>query len=82
MPNNAPDVIFLIGAGFSKPAGVPLMAEFVTQFIERVRAKGDDYKNYLTSIIRMMAATDGCNESTYMPDLEVLMDILQRLGRN
>ncbi|MBA7529256.1 hypothetical protein ES705_21451 [subsurface metagenome] len=42
MPNNAPDVIFLIGAGFSKPAGAPLMSEFVTLFEKKLKQKGDD----------------------------------------
>ena len=32
MTNNASDIIFFIGAGFSKPAGVPTMPEFVQIF--------------------------------------------------
>jgi DNA-binding ferritin-like protein (Dps family) len=76
MPNNVPDVIFFIGAGFSKPAGVPLMSEFVTLFEKRLKQKGDDYHNYFLTIKKSMTKTSGSNQ----PDLEVLMDILSRLA--
>jgi hypothetical protein len=76
MPNNVPDVIFFIGAGFSKPAGVPLMTEFVSLFEERLKSKGKGYHNYFLTIKKFMAKTSSSNR----PDLEVLMDILYRLA--
>jgi hypothetical protein len=77
MPNNTPNVIFFIGAGFSKPAGVPLMTEFVTEFADKLKNKGTNYINYFNTIKKMMAQTSGQDQ----PDLEILMDILYRLAQ-
>jgi len=75
MSNNAPDIIFLIGAGFSKPAGVPLMSKFVTLFEERLKSKGNDYHNYFLTIKKYMTEVSENKDI----DLEKLMDILYRL---
>lgn len=77
MPNNSPDVILFIGAGFSKPAGVPLMTEFVNEFTDKLKNKGTNYINYFNTIKKMMAQTSGQDQ----PDLEILMDILYRLAQ-
>jgi hypothetical protein len=46
MPNNAPDVIFFIGAGFSEPAEVPTIPEFVNIFEREIKKVGGDYEKY------------------------------------
>jgi len=45
-----PDVILFVGAGFSKPANVPLMSEFVSLFEQRLKERGDDCYDYFDLI--------------------------------
>ena len=75
MPN---DVILFVGAGFSKPAGVPLMTEFVDEFVDKLKNKGNNYLNYFNTIKKMMTKTCGQDQ----PDLEILMDILYKLAQS
>jgi len=77
MPNNALDVIFLVGAGFSKPAYVPLMSEFVVQFEERMKGIGKKHYGYFYAVKDMMLEASDKKQV----DLEILMDILQKLAQ-
>lgn len=76
MSDNKTDTVLFVGAGFSKPAGVPLMSEFVTFFENRLKKKGDDYHKYFLIIKKYMTETSGTADI----DLEILMDILYRLA--
>ncbi|HEC79172.1 MAG TPA: hypothetical protein ENI34_08550 [candidate division WOR-3 bacterium] len=75
MADNKTDIILFVGAGFSKPAGVPLMNEFVSLFENRLREKGDSYHKYFLLIKKYMTTA-----GTADIDLEILMDILYRLA--
>jgi len=82
MPNNAPDVIFFVGVGFSVDAGVSTMAKFVKEFEEHIRATDTNGHRYLTAIKKVMAESEGSDERVYNPDLEKLMDILRRFAQD
>jgi len=75
MADNKTDIILFVGAGFSKPAGVPLMNEFVSLFENRLRRKGDSYHKYFLLVKKYMTTA-----GTADIDLEILMDILYRLA--
>ena len=75
------EVIYLIGAGFSKPAGVPLMCEFVNKFEDILKRKDKNLFQYFVVLKEAMATAEGCKLNEYKVDLEKLMDILQRLAQ-
>lgn len=79
MPNNAPDIIFFIGAGFSKPAGVPIMNEFMKNFNEIIQKIGGDQYSYYEAVIQLLANAHGQNEKSCEAEPEEILDILNRL---
>lgn len=81
MPNNAPDVIFFIGAGFSRPAQVPTMPEFVQIFEDEIKKISGNHEKYYFAVKHTMAQVEGKNEAHYIPDLETLMNILHKLEK-
>jgi gas vesicle protein len=80
MADNTSDIILFVGAGFSKPAGVPTMPELVKIFDERITNKGEKHSKYYFAVKKLMAEADR-GDVNYVPDLEKLMDILYRLAQ-
>ena len=81
MADNNSDIILFIGAGFSKPAGVPTMPELVDLFGKRIVDKSEVHKQYYEAVKKLMAEVECIDCSIYNPDLEKLMDILYRLAQ-
>lgn len=70
---------FLIGAGCSKCAGLPLMAELTTQTLASEKLSATT-KQILSAIQRLFAGSDAANIEDYLSELVDLVAIAERRG--
>jgi len=80
MANPSRDIILFIGAGFSKPANVPIMLEFLSEFETHIRKIDGDHWNYYQIVRGIIAEAHGMAPNEYTPDPEELLDILGKLS--
>lgn len=69
--------VFLLGAGCSKCAGLPLMAELTADVMERVDQK-DPTHGILQALVSQFSGARGCTIEDYMSELVDLVAIAER----
>ncbi len=87
MTSRSKDIIFLLGAGASAEAGVPVSAEMINHLEELLRTKGDWKKfnaiyNHVKSAIHFSAGLKGKYRDEVAFNIETLVITLVELERN
>ena len=82
---DSPEVVFLLGAGASKAAGVPTMYEFVDQFMDKMELEGDgegfEHLEYVYARLSKWQRTQpDPKPDGKRVDLELLLGTLRRLN--
>ncbi len=79
-----PDIVFLLGAGASKEAGVPDTVEFVKKFKEHIASgnNSNDIKtvNKITEILEEWKKSETGNSEQKI-DVELLLESLTKLNK-